>query len=62
MGICKLLVHKVLCIEEFKSYYKYSKSLEVISGDFNSVKTFKMNLQSQSLLSVCVCVFIIYHW
>lgn len=56
MGICKLLVHKVLCIAELKSYCKYSKSLEVISGDFNSVKTFKMNLQSQSLLNGgCVC-------
>lgn len=40
MGICKLLVYKVLCIAQLKSYCKYSKSLEIISGDFNSVKTF----------------------
>lgn len=38
--IRKLLAYKVLCIAQLKNYCKYSECLEVISGDFNSVKTF----------------------
>lgn len=40
VGILKLLAYKVLSIAQLKNYSKYSECLEVISGDFNSVKTF----------------------
>jgi len=58
VGICKMFAYKDVCIAQSKNYCTYSECLEVISGDFNSVKTFWRNPENAQR----ICTFIMHQW